>query len=262
MEIVEYKCFKYNDATARIEGGEGLIIEKIRNDIAHDRIVILKSVFAADILDVIKTKVFEYFLKNKETNPEINGDTPNYHRIDNNPEKSAVKRIAHKYISFYWNEDLASETRLMKAMTVLKNKIAKLPEEFTVKGIDGGYITLSNITHYPIGGGRLNKHVDPENIQYTVMIASMSNIGEDYRSGGVYVEFDGNKEFLDSKMSKGDIFLFKPSLMHGVDDIDPDAEGPEWKSIKGRWILFPALVEFKSLQGEKVEGLRDLDYKN
>ena len=259
MTVVEYTDFKYEENKKEIVGYSDNQVDEIREHIKQDSIVILKSVFSDTLIDNIKNSVFEYFNNNPQSNPQIDEATPNYHRIDNNPQKSAVKRVAHKFISFYWNNDIANETNLMKAMSRLKNKIAKLPENFTINGIEDGYVTLSNITQYPTGGRRLNKHIDPENIQYTVMIASMSEKDTDFDTGGLYVEENGVKHYLDGALKKGDIFLLKPSLVHGVDDIDSDiSDEPKWDSIRGRWILFPALIELKTMYGEKVTGLEDL----
>jgi Ca2+-binding EF-hand superfamily protein len=260
MKIVKLDEFKFSEENNRILGATEENIAFIRDAISSDKVVILKNVFSKNRLLEIREAVFEYFKTNKESNPLVNGKTPNYHRVDNNPPKSAVKRIAHKYISFYWNRDLAGETTFMKAMSMLKNRIANLEEEFTIHGIEkNGYISLPNITQYPKGGGRLNKHIDPENIQFTVMIASMSERGADFSTGGVYVEEDGKKHYLDDILEIGDIFLFKPSLVHGVDDIDPEIGYPQWNDIGGRWILFPTLIELKTTRGENVEGLKDLE---
>ena len=51
-----------------------------------------------------------------------------------------------------------------------------------------------------------------------------------------------------------------PQTIHGVDPIDVNlSNNVEWDSIKGRWILFPALIEAKSARGSKVSGLKDLE---
>ena len=86
----------------------------------------------------------------------------------------------------------------------------------------------------------------------------MSVRGTDYQSGGVYVEQNGQKIDIDGLLDVGDVYLTHPGIVHGGDPIDPDAGPPKWDDSAGRWILFPSLVELKTTQGVKVEGLADL----
>lgn len=147
----------------------------------------------------------------------------------------------------------------MRAMSALRNEIAELPEGYALTDIEpDGFMTYSNVTHYPVGGGRLNKHQDPPNKQFAVIIASMSKKGSDFHTGGFYVEYDGTRIDVDEQLDIGDIYLMNPSCVHGVATIDP-SNSPDWSTERGRWILFPALIEIKSVLGDKVEGLRDLE---
>ena len=255
-----FENFKYTAENGNIEGYSEKDIEEIRSLIESYTVIVLKEVFDKKEIRRIRKSIFDYMQLSEQSNPEIQGNTPNYFRRDENPEKSAVKRIKQFVASFYWNQDIAGETKLMQAMSRLRNEIAGLPIEYTLNGIEAdGYMTYSNITQYPLGGGKLNKHQDPPNKQFAVIISSMSEKGEDFHNGGVYVEVDGKRIDLDCVLETGDVYLINPQLIHGVEDIDPQINSLQWDSIKGRWILFPALIEVKTVQGIKVDGLKDLE---
>jgi hypothetical protein len=258
-----FNNFRYNCESRNIEGYSKKDIENIRHFIKSYKVVVLKDVFEKKVIEGIRKSIFDYMQLSEQSNPIIDGDVPNFFRRDENPEKSAVKRINQFVVSFYWNADVAGETVLMKAMSRLRNEIAKLPIEYTLDGIESdGYMTYSNIIHYPLGGGKLNKHQDPPNKQFTVIISSMSEKGDDFHRGGVYVEETDEKVELDDVLETGDVYLINPQIMHGVDEIDPQSKPLQWNSIKGRWILFPALIEVKTVHGVKVDGLKDLENDN
>lgn len=258
-----FKNFNYNHNSQAIEGYCEDDIKQIRLYIESHKVVILKSVFNKSLMREIKERVFNHMIVAEENNPEIEVDVPNYFRRDENPEKSAVKRIKQFFASFYWNKDIAGETELMKAMSKLRNQVAELPIDYAINGIESdGYMTYSNITHYPSGGGMLNKHQDPPNKQFTVIISSMSEKQKDFEVGGVYIEVEGEKIDLDQILEIGDVYLMNPQTIHGVEAIDPHLDELQWQSPKGRWILFPALIELKTLKGIKVEGLKDLQDAN
>ena len=258
-----YSNFKYNDETNQIEGYSSDDIKEIQSNINSQIVVVLKNVFAKDEMKEIRRLSFDYMCENESRNPQIEADLPNFFRRDENPELSAVKRVKQFYTSFYWNKALGNEVNYMKAMTLLRNKLAGLPEKYTIDGVEeDGYMTYSNITHYPSGAGKLNKHKDPPNKQYAVIISSLSEKRSDFESGGFYVEVDGVKHNLEEELEIGDVYLMQPQMIHGVDTIDPQVNKVNWEDPKGRWILFPALIEVKTLKGIKVEGLEDLGNDN
>lgn len=255
-----FNGFTYNHDSELIEGYSDNEIEQIRQLIESRKVVILKSVFDKHLIREIKQNVFNHMALAEQSNPEMGVNTSNYFRRDENPEKSAVKRIKQFVASFYWNKDISGETKLMKAMSRLRNEVANLPLDYTLNGIEpDGYMTYSNITHYPSGGGMLNKHQDPPNKQFSVIISSMSEKPKDFEVGGVYVEVGGEKIDLDQILELGDVYLMNPQMIHGVDPIDPDLNNLQWDSLNGRWILFPALIEIKTLKGIRVDGLKDLE---
>ena len=258
MDITYLNNFRFDENSSRIIGYKQADLDLIRETIKRSDVVVLKSVFSKNTILNLRKNVFQYFLNNPSSNPPINDNTLNYWRRDDDPPKAAVKRVNQFYSSFYWNDDFFGEKALLQSMSRLKHLIAGLPEEFTFDGNTQGYITYPTITHFPLGGGYLNKHKDPENIQFCVIIASMSTRGDDYKSGGVFVEQDGVRIDIDGVLDSGDVYLINPSMVHGVSPIDSDVEGLQWDKQSGRWTLFPSLIEVKTTQGIKVKGLEDM----
>lgn len=256
-----FKNFSYNVKSKSILGYTNDDIQKIRNIILNQEVVVLKSVLSKKIIRDIKEKTFNFFQKHSPSNPIINENVSNFYRVDNNPPKSVVKRVKQFFASFYWNGAISEEQNCMKAMSILRNQIANLPTDYTVNGIESdGFMTYPNITHYPIGGGKLNKHTDPPNKQFTVLLASLSERGKDFKTGGLYIEKNGISIDMDEHLQEGDIYLMNPKNIHGVSEIDFDENiEPAWNSMKGRWVMFPALIEIKTTRGEKVQGLKDLE---
>lgn len=254
-----YFKFRYDEKINRITGYDSQDIDNIRLQIKNSEIVVLKNVFRKELMEKIKKDCFNFICNNESYNPKINIKTPNFYRIDNNPKKSAVKRIKQSVVSFYWNEPISCEQECMTAMSILRNKIAQLPTNFALKKIeDDGFFTFPNIAHYPIGGGKLNKHTDPPNKQFSVILCSLSKRGEDFKTGGLYIYVNSEKIDIDEIIEEGDIYLMNPANAHGIDPIDSHLS-IDFKNINGRWVLFPALIEIKTTTGIKVKGLKDLD---
>jgi hypothetical protein len=95
---------------------------------------------------------------------------------------------------------------------------------------------------YPRGGGYLNRHADPVDYhQLTVPIMQLSKKGDDFESGGLYVEMaDGSDLILDDIAEWGDVVYFNAQCPHGVAPIDPDA-AMRWHDYQGRWMLLFAV---------------------
>jgi len=247
-----------DEKKSRIIGWSENTILDIRQAIIDQKVVILKGLISKSRSISLRNSVIDFW---EGTDPEvqkvITSSSPNYHRIDNSPEKSQVKMVSHNYFSYYWNNDVCGENNILKAMTKFRNVIACLDEGYTIDSIEGDWITNPVLFHYPPGGGKLNKHVDPKMKQFCTILCSLCKKGDDFSDGGAFVEKD-EKIYLDDKLSYGDMYLFDPTMVHGVDPIDSKSD-LDWTSRKGRFVLIPGLVQVKSLLGSKTEGLKDID---
>ena len=249
---------KLDEDRSVISGYNENLIKEIRKAIIDQKVVILKNLIDKEKCIFLRNSILDFY---KNIKPrlldDINNSSPNYHRIDDNPEKSQVKSVVHNYFSFYWNKDVCGETNFLKAMSRFRNIIANLDENYTIDSIEGDWITVPTLYHYPSGGGKINKHADPKTKQFCTILCSLSKKGEDFHEGGSYVE---KNEKIDTErdISYGDMFLFDPSMAHGVDPIDP-GQKLDWKSRKGRYVFIPGLVRVNTLTGTKSEGTMDYE---
>ena len=68
----------------------------------------------------------------------------------------------------------------------------------------------------------------------------MTKRGVDYESGGLYfLDISGSKFYPEMSLdiNEGDIVVFYPQLVHGVDAINA-GQTSAWASENGRWTLF------------------------
>jgi hypothetical protein len=259
-EVVIFRGLSLDEENSKIIGWNENNIRSIRQAIREQKVVIIKSVITKNRSLSVRNSIINFWKNIKpEVQKNINSSSPNYHRVDDNPEKSAVKMVCHNYVSYYWNNDVCGENNILKAMTKFRNIIACLDEDFTIDSIEGDWITNPMLFHYPPGGGGLNKHADPKTKQFCTILCSLSKKGSDFSEGGAYIE-KNEKINLEDELSYGDLFLFDPTIAHGVDPIDPKID-LDWSSRKGRFVLIPALIQVKSLSGFKIEGLKDLETK-
>ena len=77
--------------------------------------------------------------------------------------------------------------------------------------------------YYPRGWGYLGKHVDPININQSIVpTIVMSEFGKDYKGGGFFLEYKEKVYYPEKKLSPGDILIFNPIYPHGVETIDQE----------------------------------------
>lgn len=224
-------------------------IETLEKELQNHRPVILRGVVSPDEVTHIRTTCREWARAETEANPEIDGSCPNYHRINDWPEKSQVKSISHQYSFFYWNDDDARVHPLFRRCYKLRNQLSGLSPDYALNEIEDGFISVPMVVQYPKGGGCIQPHTDPDNGQKVVMLVILSDRGKDFDEGGLFFTTDdGVKVSVDDKVSAGDAFLFYPQTLHGVDPIDP-AKPIDWNRDDGRWIMFSILVTQDSLNG-------------
>lgn len=224
-------------------------LDFIKKEILSRKPIILKSLLSQEEAYNIRKFSFNRAQNEKENLPKIVYGTPNFHCINNNVEKSKVKKILHVYAYFYWNPQSNPIATYFRRMFKLRNSLSDLPENFALTGIQEGYVSLPVVQQYPRGGGYLQEHTDPDTKQKIVINTILSKFGEDYKDGGLFFRnANGTKIFVDSLLEPGDAFLFHPQTSHGVQAIEP-YEKLDWKRSDGRWMCFSTLVTTSSLNG-------------
>lgn len=173
----------------------------------------------------------------------IKQGAPNFHRMNRWDERAHVGGCFHQFVFFPWNDDPFDLFSMCRPIFEMKNRLSDLrADSFLAKEPEDGCTARLAFQFYPSGLGGLNRHADPVDYhQLTVPTMLLSKKGEDYQTGGAYVECeDGTRVDLDAMCDWGDVAYFNAQTIHGVERVDPGAESP-WLDFNGRWMLLFAV---------------------
>lgn len=168
---------------------------------------------------------------------------PNFHRVSQWDERSHVKACFHQFSFFPWNHDVFNLFKRFREVFVLRNLLSgALRDAYLGSEPYDDCIARLSFQFYPKGIGGMNEHVDPVgDHQAVVPLLMMSELGVDFRNGGIFVRTDGGSRiFIENDTKPGDMVLFSPEMPHGVATIDQTA-GPDWPSFEGRWMAIFAV---------------------
>jgi hypothetical protein len=233
----------------------------IRKDIQNGAVYIFKNMYDKKwILEVRKylTDIGKCSLPNYHS---IEAAAPNFHRLNRWDERAYVKGCFHQFVFFPWNQDVFNFFEVLKEGFYLKNAINGLPKnKFMGMVPEDGCTARLSFQFYPKGTGGLNKHSDPvDHHQLTVPLLIMSKKGEDFETGGVYVEGEiDDRIFGDDLCDIGDVIFFNAQIPHGVQKID-EHKAADWLSFEGRWMMIFATN--KVAGNHSVADARDLENK-
>jgi hypothetical protein len=169
---------------------------------------------------------------------------PDYHRIHQNYPQAYVTAVQHGWYFHRWNQDAALFDEF-KVVFDLKCLLAGVPPGTYYDSIPSDLVISRIVVHqYPRGGGGQAAHVDPTSDFARIQtIVQGSQYGTDYISGGnyFYPAEGADKVHLDPLTDAGDMLVMSPSVVHGVDSVDP--EFPlDWSRSDGRWIIMPIII--------------------
>jgi hypothetical protein len=256
--MVKARAIKYIDDYKEVLLNPERLIQ-VRNDILEGDAFIFRNAvdkkFVLQIRDYLKG-IGKGSLPNY--NP-IEVNAPNFHRINIWDDRAYVKGCFHQFTFFPWNQDLLRIFHKTKDIYYLKNLINNQPKDkFLGSEPEDGCTARLSFQFYPKGIGGLNKHSDPvDHHQLTVPSLIMSKKGEDFESGGVYIEDTNDaKIYLDDLCNIGDVVFFNAQVPHGVDIIDEQRE-EDWLTFEGRWMMIFATN--KLYNNDQIQDAIDLE---
>lgn len=169
---------------------------------------------------------------------------PDYHRVNNEYEKSYVKAKMHSYYFHRWNANKEFFGQFKEIFKV-KNFLIGQPEDAYYDNIPSQGIISRIVCHqYPRGGGYLAEHLDPVNPFAKIQtIIQASDYGLEFEKGGLYVRETPQSEmiFIDPLAPLGDLVVASPNIRHGVAPVDPQRE-LDWNAEDGRWMILPIII--------------------
>jgi hypothetical protein len=231
-------------------------IINLKSSILNSDIVIVKKAISKQLINEIKAYLIQVGRSSFPNYERIEYGAKDFHRINNNDSRAYVKGAFHQFVFYPWNQNYFDLYNAFSKPYKLKNILSGIEEDafMAPKSVDNFTARIA-FQFYPQGIGYLNNHADPvDQHQIAVPILVMSEKGNDFKEGGAYVKYEGEKVFIEDHAEIGDVVFFKASLEHGVDKIDSQSEA-SWLDFKGRWMGLLAVNQFfnANIIAESVE---------
>lgn len=250
---------KVVEASAEWDPIEGLKFKSnpssLRDEVLiRGNVLLFKSIFEREASLSLRERFFRYGQGEPSSNPKVESGSPNFHRFDENNPKQSKARVMHNFSVFYWNKDFLESWSWLKASLAFQRVFSQLPANFGNTGVEGDYFVTGRVSHYPLGGGHMQRHIDIDEVEKVTVIVSLSKRSEDFDSGGAYLQPDGEPPLdLEPYVDIGDIIVFNHAIPHGVAPIDP-SEKLDWNNPGGRWMCFTTIARSETFQGLKEKG--------
>lgn len=219
-----FKNLKYIEATDFFEiCGDVYKRRNMRNDISEGTVFIVKKIVSIPEIDSFISDVINLDLK-ENSNFQILEGCENI-KYKSNTDGDGQNQYSANDTSWYffpWNKDECGAIKIFQKIFNLVIKINGYdPNEILKNTPSNNIIQRFHLIHYPLGYGKISPHIDPINIVDVNSGIYFTEFGSDYNCGGFYVFDEKNEKFfLDKYIKKGDLVLFSPNLVHGVDIVD------------------------------------------
>lgn len=215
--------------------------------VSEGRIVILKGAFEPELMREYRDALLRWA---QETEMFPHGKSPgvfpdlNYHRIDDGTIQGACPHIFHQF-GFNTIEGLAEYVgrpsgQIAEAMRTLQNEVAGTDFPLSLTGL------RLKVIHYPSGAGFLAQHNHPLEPQRIGLIASLSRLGQDVKTGAACFQTPFGRVDTTRQHDIGDIIIFRYNLPHEVTISDPGGT-LNWKAPTGKWSV---VLELRGTHGK------------
>ncbi|HJL43779.1 MAG TPA: hypothetical protein RMG48_20895 [Myxococcales bacterium LLY-WYZ-16_1] len=225
-------------------------VAEIRERIQGGDVYIARRVVSRERLEPIRDYLRRVGRNSLPNYHPIRRGAPNSHRMNRWDPRSYVGGCFHQFSFFPWNQDPFDLFELFRSVYQVKNRLSALDgSRFLGTEPDAGCTARLSFQVYPRGGGALKLHADPvDHHQLVVPSLALSRRGEDFETGGVYIEPEpGRPVDLEGELDWGDVVYFNARQAHAVAPVDPD-QPMDWLSFSGRWALVLAVNKLESNQ--------------
>jgi len=162
-------------------------------------------------------------------------------------------RLFRAFYNPIWEDDIYGFRDAFVRLAQVRNVLGELPLDFAIDKIeDNGLWTAARIHQYPSGGGFFRGHTDyvvndvadeaGTKFHQILLLMSTKGEGNDFETGGGFVDLGDERIFLEDHFLPGDILIYDGRSVHGVEDIDPHVP-LDLDTINGRLAAFVTLFK-------------------
>jgi hypothetical protein len=245
-KFLRYKEFQVSNLSLEDAIKSESTVTEIRNGLRSGVVYkIPHNISIEFIKDFKKTLLSSLSYNDPGYSERIYGCKNNY-RVHWNHKKQAIEGKFMSWSYYPWNSESTELFRKFKDIYVLRNKLAGLTPNKYLDTNDKYFVARIAAQFYPSGEGYMGEHVDPFNVhQLAIPTILLSKPGVDYNDGGFFM-LDKNERrvYLDNFLDLGDLFLFHPSIPHGVEIIDKNCDIDHSKGL-GRLMIITAVNAIK-----------------
>jgi hypothetical protein len=236
------------------------VIREMETSLRAGDVWVLRSTFDREWLLRVREYLAKVATNSLPNYQPILQDAPNFHRVYGD-ERSYVQGRFHQWSFFPWNLDVFALFEKFAPIYHLNNRINGWPKErYLGLKAEGGCIARLTFQAYPRGGGYIARHLDAAGPhKFTTITVCLSQKGEDYQTGGLYLgRGEGAPDLdVDALLNIGDVTVMHSELEHGVGTIDPEAD-LDWLAMRGKWTLVMAVN--KLADTDEVPNSAQLEY--
>ena len=215
-----------------------LDLYRIENLLNENKVLVIKRFYSQKLCSIVKRHLKNIASCSMTAYHPIKIGSPNFYRVNLEDQRSIIKGYFHQFNYFPWNQDQLNLFNTFQEAFILKNRINKIEDKKFFNPIDNSDCTIRlSFQFYPAAKGYLDQHSDPVDYhQKYLFMLSLSTVGKDFSTGGLFTIINDKKFFLDKYAITGDLIIFKASNPHGVELIDRKKKFNPL-SLKGRWMV-------------------------
>jgi len=227
---------------------------QIISEVKQNRFVIIRGLVEPDVIREGARKFRETFdIRLDHPSQGISPDQimHNFQKwsIGVTSPRSFCARLFRSFYNPFWCEDIYGLHSQFEIISELRNILCDMPVGYGKEMEPDGLYSAVRIQQYPRGGGFMGAHTDhvgannlpgSDNSRFIQVSLPLTKKGEDFLSGGGFVQNENTMYIIDDLCEIGDVVVYDASTLHGVLDIDPDVDFQP-NDINGRLVGFVTL---------------------
>ena len=162
-----------------------------------------------------------------------------------------IYRLHRVIYNPFSSRDMYNLKKIFIKFANVRNILLGFKKNFCIEKNENNLWSANRILQYPIGGGHMSCHSDYilkniskknniNNFYQLILLLTKKKI--DYKYGGAYIINKNKKIFIEDNTQQGDLLIYKSTIKHGVDEIDPNKK-LNLKNINGRIVLMNSLYQ-------------------